>query len=172
MANRRSKSTITCLQEDQLTKFISSCLQEAVDNASKQAVEYLTNYITDNWYKEYEPRRYQRTFDFLNSASKTETTISGRNGNSVVCMLYFDTKKIIPRYYGPEYLNPHASRDGASVAEYIPKWIEDGGWFHGRGKVEGLGSMEATIKMLEKNFPKMVQNELKKMGLKVKVSGK
>jgi len=160
------------LYADDLEVYLKECIRQAVDNAAKDAVLFLVQYIMDHWYAKYSPREYERTFDFVRSASKTDTTFSGRGGNSVVCMLYFDTSKIIPRYYGPEYLNPHASKLGTSTAPIIPKLIEQGAWFYGRGRTEGLGSMEATIAMLEKDFPKMVQKELKKMGLKVKVSNK
>lgn len=154
-----------------LQDYLVECLQIAVDNAAKDARLYLTQYIMDHWYSKYSPKVYKRTFDFVGSASKTDTTVSGRNGTSVICMLFFDTKKIRSVYYGPEYLNPHASFEGRSTAEYIPTWIENGAWFYGRGKTEGLGSMEATINYLEKNFPNMVKKELQKMGLNVKVSG-
>ena len=164
------------LYVDDLEVYLKECIRKAVDEAAKDAVLYLVQYIMDHWYAKYSPKVYERTFDFVRSASKTETTWSGRgsskNSGGAVCMIYFDTDKIIPRYYGPEYLNPHASKDGGSTAKMIPGWIENGGWFYGRGKTEPLGSMEATIKMLEKRFPKMVQDNLKKMGLKVKVSGK
>ncbi len=166
----------TGLYVDDLETYLKECIRQAVDNAAKDAVLFLVQYIMDHWYAKYSPKEYERTFDFVRSASKTETTWSGRgnaqNSGGAICMLYFDTNKIIPRYYGPTYLNPHASKDGFSTAPMIPNWIENGGWFYGRGKTDGLGSMEATIKMLERNFPKMVQRELKNMGLKVKVSGK
>ena len=155
-----------------LEDYLVECIQKAVDKVAKDSVLYLTQYIMDHWYAKYSPKVYERTFNFVQSVSKTDTVVSGRNGKSAVCMLFFDTNKIHPVYYGPEYLNPHASRFGASTAEYIPKWIENGGWFYGRGRTGGLGSMEATIKMLEKEFPRRVQKELEKMGLKVKVSGK
>lgn len=154
-----------------LEDYIMECIRKAVDEVAADSVSYLAAYIDKNWYSKYNPKRYKRTYDFLNSASKTETTISGREANAVVCMLFFDTEKIIPRYYGPGYLNPHVNMWGASTAEQLPGWIENGGWFYGRGKTDGLHSMEATIKMLEKQFPTKVATKLRKMGLQIKVVG-
>ena len=155
---------------DEIEKYLMECIQKAVDKVAKDSVLYLTQYIMDHWYAKYSPKEYYRTFNFVQSASKTDTTISGRDGKSVVCMLFFDTDKIKPRFYGPEYLNPHANKFGASTAESIPRWIERGAFFYGRGKTEGLGSMQATMKMLEREYPKRVQKELEKMGLKVTIS--
>lgn len=155
-------------KEVDLETFLLGCMQKAVDSAAEKTIDYLTNYIIENWYEEYEPRRYQRTYDFLKSVSKTETTVSGRGNNKVICMIYFDTNKIIPRYYGKGHLNAHTDNFGRSIAEDIPKMIENGSWFYGRGETEGLGSMKATIEMLERDFPKMVEKELKKMGLPIK----
>lgn len=156
-------------REVDLQSYILECVRIAVDNAATQAVEYLANYIEKNWYDKYDPKRYKRTMDFLRSASKTETTVSGRGNNYVVCMIYFDTSKIIPRYYGPGQLNAHTDRYGSSTAEFIPQLIENGAYFYGRGKTEGLGSMEATIAMLERDYPQMVEKELRKMGLPLSV---
>lgn len=155
-------------KEVDLETFLMKCIQEAVDNAAEEAVDYLAQYIMENWYDKYEPKRYKRTYDFIDSASKTETTVSGRGKNQVICMIHFDTSKIIPRYYGKGRLNAHTDKFGKSIAEDIPKMIENGSWFYGRGKTEGLRSMEATIEMLERDFPKMVEKELKKMGLPIK----
>lgn len=159
-------------KEVDLESYLMECIRIAVDIAANKAVDFLAQYIIDNWYDAYTPKKYKRTYDFLNSASKTETTVSGRKGNSVVCMIYFDRDKIIPKYYGPKELNPHAGRDGSSIADSIPRMIEQGFWFYGRGKTEGLGSMEATIDMLERDFHKMVEKELRKMGLPLTVSRK
>lgn len=156
-------------REVDLQNYILECIRIAVDKAAEKSVEFLATYIEENWYGKYDPKRYERTMDFLRSASKTETTVSGRGNNYVVCMIYFDTNKIIPRYYGPGRLNAHADKDGNSVAKFLPNLIENGAWFYGRGKTTGLGSMEATIKMLERDYPKMVENELKKMGLPLSV---
>lgn len=155
-----------------LQQYLMDCLQIAVDKSAERACLFLTQYIMEHWYAEYSPRVYKRTFDFVRSVSKTDATFKGKNGNTVSCFIFFDTSKIRSVYYGPEYLNPHTSFEGKDVSDKIPKWIEHGGWFHGRGKTEGLGSMEATIKMLEKDFPTMVSQELKKLGLDIKIVGK
>lgn len=152
---------------ENLEKYLKNCLIRAVDQAAKKTVEYLVEYIQRNWYDKYSPESYKRTFDFIRSASKTDATFTGKN--EVTSMIYFDVSKIKARYYGPGKLNAHAGFDGASTAEMIPAWIERGHDFIGRG-YEKLGSLEATITMLEKNFPRMVQRELKKMGLKVQIA--
>lgn len=165
---------MTNVRVDGLRLYLTECMQDAVDEAAKKALDYLTDYIEKNWYDKYDPIRYQRTRDFLKSASKTETTITRKSGKNdeIICMLYFDTSKIYPRYFGEGHLNQHVSFSGESVVEMIPRWIERGN----RGLIgrdgRALGSMEATIKMLEKNFHKMVAKELKNQGLNIKVSAK
>lgn len=165
------KATIGNKEVD-LEIYLMDCVQKAVDKAAERAVEYLAAYIDENWYDKYKPKKYERTRDFINSATKTETVVAGRGNNSVVCMIYFDTDKIIPRYYGPGRLNAHATTDGVSTAEYIPRMIERGAYFWGRGRTKGLGSIEATIEMLQRDYPKMVEIELFKMGLPLSVKMK
>lgn len=148
-----------------LEQYLQDCLAEAIDKVAEEALNYLTEYILKNWYNSYEPRSYKRTYDFLRSASKTEARLT--NKNTVQCLLFFDTSKINAEIR-PGRLNAHASFDGSSVTEKIPGWIERGHEFLGRG-YESLGSMESTIKMLERDFPRKVAKELRKMGLQVKV---
>ena len=149
-----------------LEKYLLNCLTRSVDVVAENSLKILTDYIQKNWYNSYDPKNYERTYDFLRSASKTETTQNGKD--SVKCLIYFDRSKIKARFYGKGQLNPHASFSGADVSESIPAWIESGHNFIGRG-YEQLGSMDAMFDYLEKNFAKMVQKELKKMGLQVKV---
>lgn len=149
-----------------LEKYLLNCLTRSVDVVAENSLKILTDYIQKNWYNSYDPKSYKRTYDFLQSASRTETTQDGKN--SVKCLIYFDRSKIKARFYGKSQLNPHASFSGSDVSEMIPAWIERGNNFIGRG-YEQLGSIDNLCNYLEKNFAKMVQKELKKMGLQVKV---
>lgn len=156
------------VRSEDLELYISECLSEAVDEAASEALDYLRNFIMQNWYNTYDPKTYERTRDFLESASKTQTTTNSKN--EVVCMLHFDTSKIYSRYYGPWHLNQHASFYGKDVSESIPRWIERGNPNIISRSGKPLGSMEATIGMLERVFHKMVAKNLRKHGLKIKVN--
>lgn len=151
---------------EDLKLYIEECVAEAVDEAAKDTVDYLTNYIMKNWYNKYNPKEYQRTYDFLHSVSKTDTKV---NGNRVVCMIYFDVDKIHPNYVGPWHFNQHTSFSGKDVSEKIPTWIELGNpKIYGRSG-RPLGSMDATVRMLEKNFHNIVAKYLRKQGLNIEV---
>lgn len=153
---------------DSLQDVIVQYLEVAVDQAMETALNYLCKYINDNWYENYTPILYKRTYDFLASATKLDAYVTQQG--TVVAGLYFDTNKIIPEKR-EKGLNAHMDDGGISTAESIPYLIEYTNDFRGRRTVpkNGLRSMEKTIKMLEKNFPNMVQKELKKLGLDVKV---
>lgn len=158
----------TLIEIENLQDVITQYLEVAVDQATEIALNYLCNYINDNWYETYTPRSYERTYDFLASATKLEAYVTQKG--KVVAGLYFDTNKIIPEKREKGF-NAHMSNSGVSTADSIPYFIEYTNDFFGRRKVSknGLRSMEKTIEMLEKNFPSMVQKELKKLGLDVKV---
>lgn len=160
---------MTNVRIDGLEFYILQCLHKAVDEAAEDAVSYLTLYIMRHWYHKYDPKIYKRTFDFINSASKTDAHIIG---NNVSCLIYFDTEKIKPRFYGPWKLNPHTSFSGKDVSENIPAWIELGNPNMKGERRKALGSMEATAKMLEREFHNMVAKRLRKQGLKIKVDNK
>ena len=152
---------------EDLELYISECLSKAVDEAAGEALDFLKDYIVTNWYNTYDPKAYERTREFLESASKTETTMN--NKNEIVCMLYFDTSKIYPRYFGPWKLNQHASFSGKDVSKSIPAWIERGNPNIIGRNGKPLGSMEATINMLEKDFHKKVAQKLRAQGLKINI---
>ena len=125
--------------------------------------------LQKNWYGRYDPKHYERTYDFLASATKTDTTLTKKG--EAVCLLFFDTNKLIPEYHHGG-LNAHMGFDQKPSSDFLPAMIERGGFFEGRGLEKGLGAMEATICMLEKDFPNMVAKNLRKQGFKIQVTGK
>lgn len=161
-----AKSKKKAISPNDLEEVLMEFLAEAVDTATDFALNYLCKYIQKNWYNKYDPTSYKRTYDFLASATKTDVSITPKN--EVVTLIYFDINKIIPELRKNK-LSAHAGFNGQSFAEMLPSVIERGGHFYGRGTAKGLGSIEATISMLEKDFPVRVKKELEKKGLKVNI---
>lgn len=154
------------IRVDGLEMYVQECLREAVDKAAEDACDYLTVYIMKHFYNTYSPTMYERTFDFIKSVSKTDARVIR---GTVSCLIYFDTEKIRPKYYGPWLPNPHMSFYGETVSESIPRWIELGNKYIIGRSGRPLGSMEATARMLEKNFHNMVAKYLRKQGLNIEV---
>lgn len=72
---------------------------------------------------EFEPEIYERTFELLNSISKSEVI---KVHNSYYVEIYYDTDKI--RSYPRDYplWGQHTDFSGNDVSYWIPKFIEEG----------------------------------------------
>ena len=69
-----------------LEKIMANSIQIALDNTANEIKDLITEFIT-MFYTEYNPHWYERTFQFLNSCTKTEVK---RNGNSFIVSVYID----------------------------------------------------------------------------------
>ena len=65
---------------------MANSLQLALDNTANEVKDLITEFIT-MFYTEYNPFWYERTFQFLNSCTKTEVK---RSGNSFIVSVYID----------------------------------------------------------------------------------
>lgn len=52
-----------------IEKYVNLVLQEAVDYATNTIMEELQNYIREDFYEQYKPKVYKRTYKFLNSVA-------------------------------------------------------------------------------------------------------
>lgn len=154
------------LNYNNLERYINHCLIIAIDRAAEEAVEFLADYIDKNWYSTYDTKVYVRTQDFLKSASKTDAKI---DSTGVTSTIFFDINKIKPHFSAKGKLNQHTSFSGKDKSDKIPMWIEFGNEKMVGRPGKALGSMEETIKMLQKRFPSMVQKYLRMQGLKITV---
>lgn len=102
-----------------------SSMQRYIEKATIASLEYevanvveetIRKYLYNNFYA-YQPKVYQRTFEFFNSLTKSRVV---KNGDEYEVQVYFDTDKI--------HANPQTGQhyDGEDISEYIPWMAEDG----------------------------------------------
>lgn len=94
-----------------LTKILESRIQQALKMTQQEIFEIIQQHITD-YYHEYSPRMYQRTWEFLNSLIKTN--IVKMNG-IISCTVEIDKDYLSCKYKGgatgleiANYANQHS----------------------------------------------------------------
>lgn len=80
---------------NELQKALQPVMTKMVDQLAERVYETL-NYFLQEYYNSYNPKSYQRQFDFLRSAVKVEPRTVG---NKVVASVYIDTSSM-DNYYG------------------------------------------------------------------------
>ena len=78
----------------ELNKALQPVLLKMVDELAERVYETL-NYFLQEYYNSYDPKSYQRQYDFLRSAVKVEPKIKG---NKVIASVYIDTDSM-DNYY-------------------------------------------------------------------------
>lgn len=79
-----------------LKKIIESRIQIALKMTQQEIYEVIQQHITD-YYHEYSPHMYQRTWKFLNSLIKTEIV---KSSNGISCSVEIDRDYLFYRYQG------------------------------------------------------------------------
>lgn len=79
---------------NELQKALQPVMTKMVDQLAERVYETL-NYFLQEYYNSYDPKSYQRQFDFLRSAVKVEPKTVG---NKVVASVYIDTTSM-DNYY-------------------------------------------------------------------------
>lgn len=79
-----------------LTKIIESRIQQALKMTQQEIFEVIQQHITD-YYHEYTPHMYQRTWEFLNSLIKTDIT---KTNGVISCAVEIDKNYLSHRYNG------------------------------------------------------------------------
>ena len=126
---------------DELAKALQSVMIGMVDELAERVYETL-NYFLQEYYNSYDPKSYQRQYDFLRSAVKVEPKVKG---NKVVASVYIDTDSM-DNYY---------NATGYQVAQ----WANQG--LHG-----GLNTNSKTPHVWDDTMDKTVNNgELLKLAV-------
>ena len=79
---------------NQLQEALMPTMVKMVDELAERVYETL-NYFLQEYYNSYDPKSYQRQYDFLRSAVKVEPKIKG---NKVIASVYIDTDSM-DNYY-------------------------------------------------------------------------
>lgn len=126
---------------DELAKALQPVMIGMVDELAERVYETL-NYFLQEYYNSYDPKSYQRQYDFLRSAVKVEPKVKG---NKVVASVYIDTDSM-DNYY---------NATGYQVAQ----WANQG--LHG-----GLNTNSKTPHVWDDTMDKTVNNgELLKLAV-------
>ena len=75
---------------DKLSKALQPVMLGMVDELAERVYEIL-NYFLQEYYNSYDPKSYQRQYDFLRSAVKVEPKIKG---SKVTASVYIDTESM------------------------------------------------------------------------------
>lgn len=97
---------------NQLQKALMPSMAKMVDALAERVYETL-NYFLQEYYDSYDPKSYQRQYDFLRSAVKVEPKMKG---NKVTASVYIDTGSM-DNYY---------NASGRQVAEWANQGLHGG----------------------------------------------
>ena len=101
---------------DELAKALMPTMTKMVDALAERVYDTLNHFLQE-YYNSYDPKSYQRQYDFLRSAVKAEPKIQG---NKVIASVYIDT------YSMDNYYN--------ATGEEVARWANQG--THG-GTIQG-----------------------------------
>lgn len=146
----------------QIERQLNKQLKDAMDRVGKTVMLELADYVWDNWYKANNPIEYNRTFEFIESITKTSAKFV--NGGFQV-KVYFDSNKIKAKYDEYSGWNQHMSLSQEDVSNAVVGWIEYGNNPSGSSKIpyeyEGIHMIENMVKWLEKEYINLLKRELK-----------
>ena len=157
--------TVYIKNQEQLRKVLQSYVASALEKTQKEIYDIIQESIND-YYKEYTPKYYDRTYKFLNSLVKPKVEIKG---DTIECEVKIDEE--YSRYHYPgsdfEYDYPATGRD---VASWANRDVSDAG-NHGYTVDAGrdIGFWDEGIQTLggEIGIIRMLVYNLEKRGLKV-----
>lgn len=133
----------------QLEQVINSIIENAVAYVTNIARDELESYILEDYYRQYSPKFYERTYAFLKSA--TQRMLSS---NSAEVFVNTDVMHYLCGEYG---ISGHDIAYLASLG------------FHGTINIFRPGYYwEDFINWAQNNIPQLLKNELKKQGLSIK----
>ena len=89
---------------NQLQAALMPTLVKRVDELAERVYQTL-NYFLQEYYNSYDPKSYRRQYDFLRSAVKVESKVTG---NKVVASVYIDT----------DYMDNYYNATGEQVAQW------------------------------------------------------
>lgn len=102
-----------------LRKYIISNSQEGMSIVGEKVKEVLREYVQNDVYDSYEPTKYKRTYELIDSIT---VKVVGTVGDSIMVEVYFDEDKMShTTLFGDDNLVVEV---GDNV--YIPKWVDEG----------------------------------------------
>lgn len=93
---------------DELAKALMPTMTKMVDALAERVYDTLNHFLQE-YYNSYDPKSYQRQYDFLRSAVKAEPKIQG---NKVIASVYIDTDSM-DNYYN-------------ATGEEVARWANQG----------------------------------------------
>ena len=147
----------------QLKNGIDVQIKNILNNLTNDVYNELYNNVKENIY-EWQPSKYSRTMQVLESISKTKIL---HTGSGYKVYIYFDVDKIVPEYRMPNEWNAHASFDNSEVdGNDLLGWLEYGTdsmfYSHSESKF-----YRDTLEWLYYEFNTMVKTKLIKCGFKI-----
>lgn len=160
-----------------LKNYILTHSQVAVDIA-KEKIALIINHFLTEYYKEFEPEVYVRTYQLLNSLVKTDVKLVG---NEWVAEVYFDldaldySTRIVPHgqpWSG--YAKPENTYHREDWEDKNTKWVLETAMTGGNtgnphgGYASGTAIWTESMRVLSKEGIKILKQELIKAGIPVK----
>lgn len=136
-----------------LTKIIESRIQQALKMTQQEIFEVIQKHITD-YYHEFTPRMYQRTWEFLDSLIKTNIV---KTNGTISCTVEIDRNYLSYRYKG--------GATGLEVANYANQHSHGGVYDDDFGQFWDDAMAELG---LEPGIKYLMKKNLKKCGVTVK----
>ena len=124
------------------------------------ASNYMSNYIWDEWYCTYNPSWYTRTYEFIDAITVSKSS-SGWGVTIDARRMTAHLNKGIERgnaiFEGESGMNAHSTFGGVSVANVLPKWIDEDGISLEGWSREPIHYTDATQRYMSSNM-KEIQN--------------
>ncbi len=155
-----------------LMDYIEKQAQDSLRLVALEVEKMMKQYVIDNLYNNYTPKDYARSYNYINSL--TIKKVYKNSKGELETEIFFDPNKIYSREVHDRYWNQHMSLngsttwDGVPINELLPVWMEKGvsssKWSH-----KGIHVVDNILKKLDndKQFKKMMEDELRKKGFKI-----
>lgn len=150
---------------DEYFKYVKKAQGKILEEIAEETRQELHDTVWKKLYEAYTPKVYQRTYELLDSISKTEVK-ENSNGEYYV-IIYYDTDKIFPHVYDG-FPNAHATSKGVDISNEIPHMVE---YDYSYGKYKdnnGIHAMDDVKKWIEIEFNKLFKQKLLQRGIKTK----
>ena len=155
-----------------MLQYIEKQTQDSLRLVALEVETMMKEYIIDKLYNSYTPKDYARSYNYLNSL--TVRRVYKNNKGELETEIVFVPKKIYSREIHERYWNQHMSLDGSTtwngvpISELLPHFIEKG-VSGSKWDRDGIYVVNNILKKLDndKQFKKMMENELRKKGFKI-----
>lgn len=136
----------------QLKLLLQSRIKKALDITCDE-IYYVFRKHLEEYYDEYDPNYYQRTYSFLNSLIKTEVV---QKGNSLSCQIKIDEDYLKYQYEGNFGWSENVPATGRDVATWANEGLH-GGTIQGKSKwwddaMNELGGKQGILNIMKKNL--------------------